>query len=103
MIDTDKYGEQDWLVRWFDSSITCGDAMDYDNFEEAFEAFKISVDEQPDLEWTLTHFYDYTYDDEGGWYEPLADTLLYWEGEDDPQNPLAEQIKNMLSMRVVIE
>lgn len=99
MIDTDEYGEQDWLIRWYDEKAGSGDGMDYDNFWEAFEEFNAGVAECPNLEWTLAHYYNYKPDGEGGWHEPTENMLLYWEQQDDVHYPLAEQIQNMLSLR----
>lgn len=100
---TEDYDGEDWLVRWTDDAQGWGDAMDYDNHAEAFEAFKAGVEEQPHLTWTLKHYYDYKPDGFGGYHEPIEDGLLYWEGEDDPTNPLTEQIENMLSEMEAVE
>ena len=75
-----KYGEQDWLVRYYDHEGRHGDAGDYDSLEEAIVAFDEGVDRQPKLEWTLYHYYDYKPDGDGGWHEPTEKLLRYWNG-----------------------
>jgi hypothetical protein len=82
MIDTDKYEEQDWLVRYYDYEGKHGDGMDYDNLEEAIKAFKEGVEECPTNEWTLYHYYDYKPDGDGGWHEPIEELVMSWiDGE----------------------
>ena len=98
-IDIDKYGEQDWLIRWYDPEMLSGDGMSYDNFWEAFEEFNVGVADHPNFEWSLAHYYNYKPDGGGGWHEPTEHMLLYWEQQDDAFNSLAEQIQNMLSLR----
>jgi hypothetical protein len=82
MIDTDKYGEQDWLVRYYDREGKHGDAMDYDGLEEAVESFKESIVAHPTYEWTLYHYYNYKPDGQGGWHEPTEECVMYWDGEE---------------------
>ena len=97
----DVTDEEDWVVRWYNEEEGYGDSMEYDTLEKGIEAFKNGVEEYPSWQWTLTHYSNYIWDvaqsdtHEHGWFcEPDEDTLLYWEGEDDPLNPLAEQIEN---------
>ena len=95
----DLTDEEDWQVRWYDEKTGIGDAMEYDTLEEGIEAFKASLEHNPLQLIYLTHYSNYTWEgDEDGWFtNPYEDTLLYWEGEDDPNNPLAEQMENLLS------
>ena len=74
--------EEDWLVRFYDHENKHGDAMDYCTFEEALVKFKMSIDEYPEHEWTLYHYYAYKPDGEGGWHEPIEDVLKYWDGKE---------------------
>ena len=82
MNDTDKYEEQDWLVRYYDYEGKHGDAMDYDSLEEAIEAFNEGVEAHPTNEWTLYHYYNYKPDGEGGWHEPIEKSVMYWNGKE---------------------
>lgn len=72
---------EDWLVRWYDPKIRGGDAIDFDTLEEATESFKISVEESPNYEWFLFHYYNYVPDGMGGWCEPDEDVIMHWDGE----------------------
>ena len=76
----DIYGEEDWLVRYYDHEGRHGDGLDYDSLEEAIVAFDEGVDRQPKLEWTLYHYYDYKPDGDGGWHEPTEKLLRHWVG-----------------------
>jgi len=82
MIDTDKYEGEDWLVRYYDAEGKHGDAMDYDNLEEAIEAFKEGIEAHPTCEWNLYHYHSYKPDGFGGWHEPIEQIVMYWNGEE---------------------
>jgi len=94
--------EEDWQVRWHDEKMRMGDAMEYDTLEEGIKEFKRHLEEYPSHTIYLRHYSNYVWEQWGdgeGWFtNPSEDTLLYWEnGEDDPNNPLAEQMENLLS------
>ena len=82
MIDTDKYEGEDWLVRYYDAEGKHGDAMDYDNLEEAIEAFKEGIEAHPTYEWNLYHYYNYKPDCFGGWHEAIEQNVMYWNGKE---------------------
>ena len=95
--DGEVTDEEDWCVHWENDGES--DFMEYDTLEEAIASFKVSMTEYPSQIIYLRHYTNYIWEgDEDGWFtNPSEDTLLYWEGEDDPNNPLAEQMENLLS------
>ena len=82
MIDTDEYEGEDWLVRYYNHDDKHGDGMDFDTLEEAIEVFNEGVEVHPDYEWTLYHYHNYKPDGEGGYHEPIEDTIMHWCGEE---------------------
>ena len=97
--DGEVTDEEDWCVHWENDDGS--DFMEYYTLEEAIASFKESMADDHIQNIYLRHYTNYIWEgdeDGNGWFtNPSEDTLLYWEGEDDPNNPLAEQMENLLS------